>query len=382
MLPMVMKKNIALSLAAGVLLLINGVTAAGPQARKTSPSLDIGEGAVDFRLPGVDGKLYSLKDFEKSRVLCVLFTCNHCPTAQAYETRVKELVRDYAKRGVALVAISPNDAEAVRLDELGYTDLGDSFEDMKLRARHAKFNFPYLYDGRTQRVSRAYGPRATPHVFIFDKSRKLRYSGRIDDDESGGAIRSHDARNAIDALLAGKPVTVPRTRTFGCSIKWSDKREANRRFMEKLAAEKVTLEDLDVEQTKALRANRTEKMRLINVWATWCGPCVTEFPHLVEAYRMYRRRPFEFVSISMDGKDKSGEVLSKLKSFQASNRNYHYGSKDRDALANALDGEWSGALPLTLLVKPGGQIVYRHEGEIEPLKLRREIVKHLGRTYH
>src|SRR5688500_391642 len=145
--------------------------------------LEIGAAAPDFNLPGVDGKNHSLKDFAAAKVLVVLFTCNHCPTAQAYEERVMKMHADYKDKGVALVAISPNDPLAVRLDELGYTDVGDSLEDMQVRAKDRGFQFPYLYDGETQKASRAYGALATPHVFIFDRDRKLRYQGRIDDSE-------------------------------------------------------------------------------------------------------------------------------------------------------------------------------------------------------
>src|SRR5262249_54936925 len=154
--------------------------------------------APDFKLPGVDGKDYSLKDFADAKFLLVVFTCNHCPTAQAYEERIKNLAADYKDKGVALVAISPNDPAAVRLDELGYTDLSDSFEEMKVRAKDHPWNFPYLYDGETQKTSLAYGVVATPQVYLFDQQRKLRYVGRIDDSDVK-EVTSHDARNAVEA---------------------------------------------------------------------------------------------------------------------------------------------------------------------------------------
>src|SRR6266545_3439669 len=115
-----------------------------------SPTLAPGSSAPDFNLPGVDGRNWALKDFAGAKALAVIFTCNHCPTAQYYEERIKQLVTDYKDKGVAFVAISPNDPGSLRLDELGYTDLGDTFEEMKIRARDRKFNFPYLYDGETE----------------------------------------------------------------------------------------------------------------------------------------------------------------------------------------------------------------------------------------
>src|SRR5689334_14844719 len=146
-------------------------------------TLAIGDPAPDFSLPGVDGKTYTLADFSSSKLLVVAFMSNHCPTAQAYEERLKKLVADYKPKGVGVVAIQPNSPKGLRLDELGYTEYGDTFEEMKLRAREQGFNFPYIDDGDTQKVSRAYGCKATPHVFLFDDARKLRYAGRIDDSE-------------------------------------------------------------------------------------------------------------------------------------------------------------------------------------------------------
>src|SRR4026208_387663 len=128
--------------------------------------LALGEAAPDFSLPGVDGKTYTLADFAGSKFLVVVFTSNHCPTAQAYEERLKKIVVDYKPKGVAMVAIQPNSTKGLRLDELGYTELGASFADMKVRAKEKEFNFPYIDDGETQATARAYGCKATPHVFL------------------------------------------------------------------------------------------------------------------------------------------------------------------------------------------------------------------------
>src|SRR5690349_12327684 len=213
-----MIRNICIT-TAFILIALNASLAEGPE------TLAIGSKAIEFSLPGVDGKTYTLKDFASSKVLVIIFTCNHCPTAQAYEDRIKQLVTDYAQKGVAVVAISPNDPLSVRLDEMGYTDLGDSFEDMKIRAKDKQFNFPYLFDGENSQLSMKYGPQATPHAFVFDNNRILKYTGRIDDGEKPGTAKTHDLRAALDAVIAGKAVAVEKTKTFGCSIKWPDKRD-------------------------------------------------------------------------------------------------------------------------------------------------------------
>jgi peroxiredoxin len=360
-----------------------GFPACARQAPAWSPdvqTLEIGSIAPDFNLPGVDDRNYRLADFGDAQVLVVIFTCNHCPTAQAYEDRLIQLHHDFRDRKVALVAISPNDPLAVRLDELGYSDLGDSLDDMKLRAKAKEFPFPYLYDGDAQSVSRAYGALATPHVFIFDQQRKLRYVGRIDDAEVG-EVKSHDTRNAVEALLEGRDVPVERTRVFGCSTKWSDKREDAQRAIARWNQEPVALETLDAAGVRTLATNATDKYRLINVWASWCIPCVNELPELVTIHRMYRGRPFELVTISLDAVDKRADTRRHLEQHHVSARNYVFSSEDRDALATALDPPWQGPVPYTLLVAPGGEVVYRHTGPIEPLEVKRAIVERLGRTY-
>ncbi|MHC4284640.1 MAG: redoxin domain-containing protein, partial [Planctomycetota bacterium] len=304
-----MSKNRQSILVAAIVLFTASL---GVSATKRPKTLEIGATAPDFNLPGVDGKNYKLASFNKADILVVIFTCNHCPTAQAYEERMKKLTADYKNKGVAVIAISPNDPKAVRLDELGYSDVSDSFEEMKFRAKDKKFNFPYLYDGDIQKVSRAYGPVTTPHVFIFDKERKLRYVGRIDDSEKPKRVKSRDTRNAIDALLAGKEVPVKKTRTFGCSIKWSNKRDSVKKAFENWAKEPVSVKMIDSEGIRKLVKNDSGKLRLFNVWATWCGPCVVEFDELVTINRMYRRRDFEMITLSGDSPDRKDTVLSFL----------------------------------------------------------------------
>ncbi|MBT1701215.1 redoxin domain-containing protein [Fulvivirgaceae bacterium PWU4] len=342
--------------------------------------LEIGSTAPDFSLPATDGKTYSLKDFQASRILLIVFTCNHCPTAQAYEDRIKQLASDYKSKGVAVVAISPNDPLSVRLDEMGYTDLGDSFEDMKIRAKDKQFNFPYLFDGKTSEVSMKYGPQATPHVFIFDAQRKLRYTGRIDDGEKPGTAKTHDTRNALDALLANKPVAVEKTKTFGCSIKWPSKRDYANAAFDEWAKEKVSLEELDPDQLKKLLANEGVNYKLINVWATWCGPCVVEFPHFVDMNRMYRNREFEMVTITLDDLARKQNALNFLTKKQASTKNYIF-KGDKYAFIEQIDKKWEGSLPYTLFLAPGGKILYSKQGVIEPLELKKMIAESVGRIY-
>ncbi|MES2646357.1 MAG: redoxin domain-containing protein [Bacteroidota bacterium] len=348
------------------------------------PTLSIGAQAPDFKLVGVDGKTYTLASFSKAKLLAIVFTCNHCPTAQAYEDRLVQLKKDYTAKGVELIAISPNDPKAITLDELGYTDLSDSYDEMKLRSKDKQFNFPYLYDGETQKTSLAYGPIATPHIFIFDAERKLRFQGRIDDVENPKkAPKTMDARNAMDQLLQGQQVATPTTKVFGCSVKWAEKEAYQEDIKAKWAAEPVTVEMISEAGIKELLQNKSDKLRLINVWATWCGPCVAEFPDFITMNRMYRKRDFEFISISADDPVKKEKVEKYLKKVQASNTNYLIDNDDKYKLIEAIDPKWQGALPYTILVEPGGKIVYAKQGRIDVAEMKKMIVDNpmIGRVY-
>ncbi len=341
------------------------------------PTLAIGSPAPDFALPGIDGKVHKLSEYDSSKVLAIVFTCNHCPTAQLYEGRIKKLADDYRGKSVALVAIEPNDPEAVRLNELGYTDVSDSLEEMKIRAAYRNFNFPYLYDGETQSVSRAYGPKATPHVFIFDQARKLRFEGRIDNSQRESLVKVQDARNAIDALLSGKPVPVDHTGVFGCSTKWKSKMAGRQQELKKIESEPVKVESATAEDLKKLRTNPTGKVLLVNFWATWCGPCVAEFPQLEETWRMYRGRDFDLVTIATNLPDERPGVQKALDKQHATSRNLQFASDDTYAMQAAFDAKWEAGVPFTMLLAPGGKVLYQKQGEVDILELRRVILGNL-----
>ena len=351
-----------------------------PRTNNQHPILAIGSPAPNFELPGIDDKVHKLADYQ-ARVLVVMFICNHCPTSQLYEGRMKKLVTDYQSKAVDFVAINPNDPKAVTLSELGYTDVTDSPEDMKIRPEFRHFNFPYLYDGETQSVTQAYGAQATPHIFIFDKDRKLRYEGRIDKAQRESIVKIQDVRLALDAMLAGKPVATPHTPAFGCSTKWKSKIDSQLAELKKIEAEPVTVAPVTAVELKKLRSNPSNKVIVVNFWATWCGPCIHEMPAIEESWRMFRRRDFDLVMVSTNYPDEKNGVLKTLQAQHASSRNLQFASEDTYALQAAFDAKWdAGAVhhgdrarrPRDL---PG-------EGEVDVIALRRAILANLeNETY-
>ena len=176
-----------------------------------SDGYKVGDIARDFKLKNVDGTKVSLKKMENAKGYIVIFTCNHCPYAIAYQDRIIDIHNKYAPKGYPVVAINPNDVKRVP---------GDSFEGMQTRAKEKGFPFVYLRD-ESQEIARAYGATRTPHVYLLDGDRRVRYIGAIDDNsENADAVQERYLENAIEALMSGKDIDLPETKAIGCTIKW------------------------------------------------------------------------------------------------------------------------------------------------------------------
>ncbi|MBK1880833.1 redoxin domain-containing protein [Luteolibacter pohnpeiensis] len=376
------------------LVAAGALTATLPATAQEIPKvLEIGSSAPDFSLKGIDGKTYTLSSFADAKVLCLIFTCNHCPDSVAAAGRIEGVYEDYKDKGVQVVTVNGNNANSLRPDELGYSPYTDSFEEMSLFAKDYGWTFPYLYDGEKQELVSACGGQSTPHVFIFDQDRKLRYTGRMDDAQRNpGAVDKSYIRDALDAVLAGEEVKEKVTRSFGCSTKWLFKVGDVAKDQKNWESKEVTLEEMDEALAKKIRANATNNIRLVNFWSTTCGPCIIEFPDLVETYRRFQNREVEFISITMDPADKkaSAEKFLKgkhaaladanVKSLKADGRtsnNYIWTGGNPDKVADAIDPEWTGALPDTVILAPGGEILWRHSGALDIVEMRKALIKAL-----
>jgi len=361
-------------------------------------ALKIGDAAPDFSLQGVDGKTCTLADFKDARVLMVIFLSNHCPYSHAMEGRLAQLIADTKGQGLAVVAINPNHPEAIQVEELGYSKYNDSYDEMKLYAKEQGFKFPYLFDGEKQVTAKAYGCLATPHVFLFDPQRRLAYQGRFDDSRFAdpATVTSPDARRAVEALLAGRPAPVQVTRVMGCSTKWAAKEQLVAQGNEKWESTPVEVEEIDAAGVAALARNDTPMLRVFNVWATWCSPCVKEFPGLVSLSRRFGNRDFELITLSVDEPKEQAKVKqflerqhvalpNRLKRLLAREgrhtNNYLFTGANTEALLKALDPEAPGPVPHTVVVAPGGKVVYRHTGELSPGELQGKVLEILGPYY-
>lgn len=368
-----------------------------PEMPADARHLNIGDPAPDFSLPGIDGKTYSLADFKDAPVLMVVFLSNHCPYSHAAETRLLPLYAEMRSRGLAVVAINPNSPAGIEISELGYSKYNDTFPEMKLYARDKGFTFPYLYDGATQQVAKAYGCLCTPHVFIFDRDRRLAYVGRLDDSPypEPNTVTRTDARNAVVALLAGSPVPITVTKPFGCATKWIEKQSGIAQINSRWEHTPVTLEPIDAAGVANLVRNGTNRYRLINVWATWCAPCVGEFPNLVTLIRQMQGRNFELTTITIDEPQDGIRALNFLEKQHAAlpdrlkqilaaegrtTDNYIF-QGSVDMLQKTLDPQWPGPVPYTMIVAPSGQVIYRRDGVIDLAEVRAKLIDALGPYY-
>jgi peroxiredoxin len=298
-----------------------------------------------------------------------------------YERRIAQLRADYEGRGVSVVAIEPNDPRAITIDELDSSDMSDSLEEMKVRAEYKHLTYPYLYDGETQSVTDAYGPQATPHAFVFDSDRRLRYEGRVDNSYRSELVTTHEVRDAVDALLAHQAPAVKHTGVFGCSTKWKEKHAAQVEALRKIEAQPVKLEMASAADLKKLRSNPEKKMLLVNFWATWCGSCIHEFPDVEDTFRMYSVRDFDLITVSANMPDEKESVMRILQKMHATSRNLLFDSSDTATLQAAFDPAWESAVPYTVLIAPDGKILYKKQGSVDILELRRTILANLPSDY-
>jgi peroxiredoxin len=245
--------------------------------------------------------------------------------------------------------------------------------------KHIKYT--YLYDGDTQSVANAYGPKATPHVFIFDRQRRLRYEGRFDDSYRLELVKKQDTRNAIESILADKPVPVEHTGVFGCSTKWKYKEQSRLDQQKKIETEPVTLEVANVTDLKKLRANPTGKLLLVNFWSAGCDACTRELSELETTYQMYRQRDFDLVLVATDTQGEQGNVMKIIRGEHAAHRNLIFSPREASVLRAAFGPAWRPGAPYTALISADGKVVFEKQGELDFLKLRRTILANMPGDY-
>ena len=314
-----------------------------PPVRKAkfNRQVNVGDAApVWTGLMGIDGKRKGIDDYKQADILVLAFTCNHCPVATMYEGRFIQFVRDYQKKGVAFVALSVSTLPA------------DGLDNMKKRADEKGFNFDYLHDPG-QAIGRAYGATVTPHLFVLNKARRIAYMGAFDDKMNPASVTRHYVRDAVDALLAGKQPEITETRQFGCAISYglaggeTVGGAANPPAGKKPAPTgTVTLRTVNPAGYTAELKKHRGKVIVVDFWATWCIPCLKEFPHTIEWDKKFHDKGLVVISMNMDDTDKDSRTaaLEFLKKQNATTINLHSSLGGEEAAMKAFSIS-DGALP-------------------------------------
>ena len=346
----------------------------------TCIGLEPGAEMPQFRLPGVDGRLHDSNEFKKSNLLAVIFLSNHCPTSQMFQERLIRLAKDYRPHGFTIAAISPNDPEAILPDELAHSDLGDAIEEMGIRAKELSYPFHYLYDGKTQEAAKAFGARVTPHAFLFNKTRKLCYTGRVGDPKNPTRTDREDLRLAIEALAQDKIPPVVQGRAFGSSIKWSKNRAIVEKVRERFSRETVSLKKADKRTLEFIRRNKAAWPKMIYVWSISDKTKREDLLQLSAIHKIYRKRGLEWITVCIENNTQKEDVYKLLKETQSSGRNFMAHGSDISPLADLRAEKGNRITPYIALVEPGGAISHRSTDGLLPLELKRYILSTLAET--
>jgi thiol-disulfide isomerase/thioredoxin len=366
----------------------------------------IGSPAPDFELQDLSGQPHALKSY-RGKLTVITFLSARCPISNAYKDRVKAVAEDYAKQGVAFLGINASADEPL--------------DEVRAHAEQNQFNFTILKDEGNV-VADAYAAERTPKVYVIDAGGVLRYQGRIDNSHNPRLVKHNDLRAALDELLAGKPVSVASTQAMGCILKRTQdlaqsktakppvtkpvatKPAASKPAVTKSAAAKPTTSAagkpavakstvskpatnaaagpkvplLKPEAFGELIKQSQGKVLVINFWATWCGPCVAEFPELVKLDLAYRDKGVRMVGITADDlEDLKPKVIPFLKEQKAEYENFLQDTDDPQQMVDVVMKDWPGVLPATFVYDKTGKLIWHRFGIIDREALTAEIEKAL-----
>ncbi len=353
-----MIKRVVLFSLIGIAFFVIANGSIGVQAHN---NLAVGAAAPEFELKDLSGKPHALKSY-RGKTAVVTFISARCPISKMYQDRIRAVADEYAKQGVAFLAINAN------ADEL--------IAEVRAHAEQNKLNFTILKDDGNV-VADAYAAERTPTVYVVDKDGVLRYQGRIDNSQNERLVKRNDLREALNELLAGKAVSVAETKAMGCVIK-RVAQKPTARAVTRVVAPDPTVALLKPAAFPDLVKQSAGKVLIVNFWATWCGPCVAEFPEFVKLDQSYRDKGVRFVHISADDStDLKTKVIPFLKEQKAQSDQFLQDTDDPQEMIDAVLKDWSGALPATFVYDKTGKLIFHRLGIIDRDVLMAEIEKGL-----
>ena len=329
-----------------------------------------------FSLRATNGEIYSESDFKDKKVLGIVFLSNHCKVSQLFQNHLIDLTRKYSK-DVVIIAVSPNYEQSILPDELAYSDLGDSFEDMVKRANRMKYNFPFLHDGDDQNLTKEIGAKITPTIYLYNQNRELFYSGRIGNIDSPDNMETSEVNQAISNLLIGKKESLKRTKVFGTAIKTKDHLLVAEQVRQRYADEKVRVSQADARKLNFYLTHNTRKPKLFYVWQTNDGKPRDNLIKLSFLYKIFRKRGLKLITVCIAKKDEKDKIVEYLENSQLSSTNFIVYGHNISTLASIIPDEVEKVTPYFRLLSSKGKKLVGSQGEISSDLLRYEIVKAL-----
>src|SRR5262245_29117864 len=334
----------------------------------------IGNLAPDYTLSDLDGKTHALKDY-RGKTVVVSFISARCPITNAYKDRIRAVADEYSKRDVAFIGVNSN--------------VDESIEEMRAYAAKNNFDFTILKD-KGNVVADSYAAERTPKVYVIDGEGVLRYQGRIDNSQNPKMVNRNDLREALNEMLAGKPISVVDTRALGCLIKrvqdaaaapptTSAKATPPQKAAKAAPPQKAPqVETLKPEDFAKFRDSAKGKVLVLNFWATWCGPCVAEFPELVALDAQYRDKGMKLVGITADEpEDVQPKVIPFIKKHKVKFDIIRQDLEDSERIMSQITKDWNGVIPVTVVFDKQGNLAYSKFGIIDRDLLIAEIEKAL-----
>ncbi len=329
-----------------------------------------------FSLRATNGEIYSQSDFNDKKVIGIVFLSNHCKVSQLFQNHLMVLTRKYSKN-VVIIAVSPNYEQSILPDELAYSDLGDSFQDMVKRANRMKYNFPYLYDGNDQNLTKEIGAKITPTIYLYNQDRELFYSGRIGNIDSPDNMETSEVNQAISSLLIGEKTSFKRTKVFGTAIKTKNHLLVAEQVRQRYADEKVRLSEADARKLNFYLTHNTRKPKLFYVWQTNDGKTRDNLIKLSFLYKIFRKRGLKLITVCIAKKNEKERIVEFLENSQLSSTNFIVYGHHISPLASIIPDEVEKVTPYYRLLSSRGDKLLGSHGEISTDSLRIEIVKAL-----
>lgn len=329
-----------------------------------------------FKLKATNGEIYSQSDFNDKKVLGIVFLSNHCKVSQLFQNHLIALTRKYSE-DVVIIAVSPNYEQSILPDELAYSDLGDSFQDMVKRANRMKYNFPYLHDGDNQNLTKEIGAKITPTIYLYNQERELFYSGRIGNIDSPDNMETSEVNQAINSLLIDKKTIFKRTKVFGTSIKTKNHLLVAEQVRQRYADEKVRLNEADARKLNFYLTHNIRKPKLFYVWQTNDEKPRDNLIKLSFLYKIFRKRGFKLITVCIAKKDEEDRIVEFLENSQLSSTNFIVYGHNISPLASIIPDEVEKVTPYFRLLSSEGDKLIGGHGEISIDSLRFEILKAL-----